>query len=135
MTRRLTFGHLGGGSSSVPLNFLNAYAGADPPTNLAYDGGDTVQVNGDLYFFTGTLTTIATSAIPTHADFINLSEGGLQTVATGAGLAGDGSPGDPLHIPNDGIVLGMYSVNSIAQGILRSASVIRQNLVANNVPE
>ena len=134
LSRRLTFGRLGGGTSSVPLNFLNSYAGADPPTNLEYEGGDTVQVNGDLYFYTGTLATIATSAIPTHANFINLSEGGLSTVATGAGLDGDGSVGDPIHIPNDGLVLGMYSNNSIGLGILRNASVTRQNLQSNNVP-
>ena len=98
-----------------PCNFLNSYAGGkDPPTNLEYEGGDTVIVNGNLYFYTGTLATIATSAIPTHANFINLSEGGLIAVATGAGLDGDGSAGDPLHIPTDGLVLGMYSPNSIA---------------------
>ena len=134
LSRRLTFGRLGGGTSSVPLNFLNSYAGADPPTNLEYEGGDTVQVNGELYFYTGTLATIATSAIPTHTHFINLTEGGLQTVATGVGLAGDGSVSDPLHIPNDGIVTGMYSPNSIGTGVLRSATVTRQNLIANNVP-
>ena len=134
LTRRLTFGRLGGGTSSVPLNFLNSYAGADPPTNLEYEGGDTVQVNGELYFYTGTLATIATSAIPTHTHFINLTAGGLQTVATGVGLAGDGSVSDPLHIPNDGIVSGMYSANSIVAGVLRSASVARGNLIANNVP-
>ena len=86
-TRVLTFGTLGGGTSTVSLSALNEFHGVDPTGGIDFERGDTVMINDVLYFYTADAgATIQASNVATDNRFVQLALAGDITAAFIRGL-------------------------------------------------
>ena len=73
-TRTMTFGTLGGGTSTISLSALNEFHGVDPTGAIDFERGDTVMLTDVLYFYTADVgATIQTSNIDTDNRFVQLA--------------------------------------------------------------
>ena len=72
LTRDLTLGHFGTGTSNIPLDFLNSTQDARPAaiTSVTVEQGDTVILASGVYMYTGSVRlTVVKTAIDAHAEF------------------------------------------------------------------
>ena len=87
-TRDLTFGHYGSGTSTIPLDYLDATQDARPGaiTSVTVEQGDEVILSGGVYKHIGSVVaTFAKTAIAADDDFVQIdaSGGGLTIEDSG----------------------------------------------------
>ena len=86
-TRTMTFGTLGGGTSTISLSALNEFHGVDPTGAIDFERGDTVMLTDVLYFYTADVgATIQTSNIATDNRFVEIALSSGITAAFVRGL-------------------------------------------------
>ena len=87
-TRDLVFGHYGSGTSTIPLDYLDATQDGRPNavTSVTVEQGDEVILDSGVYKYIGSVVdTFTTSDIPTDDDFVQIdaSGGGLTIEDSG----------------------------------------------------